>query len=85
MMLDDSLSNLLGWLFVHPLRLPPGTRLWMMLPLVACVATVYRATRARHVHDMPRATAITFVNIVVGMFAIAIAFYGVHMLARYIW
>ncbi len=68
----------LGWLFVSPLKLPAGARLWMMLPLVACVALVYRATRARDVRRMPRATVLTFVNIVVGMALIAVAFYLVH-------
>jgi hypothetical protein len=69
----------LGWLFVSPLKLPAGTRLWMMLPLVACVALVYRATRARDVRRMPRATVVTFVNIVVGMALVAVAFYLVHI------
>lgn len=72
----------LGWLFVHPLNLPYGARLWMMLPLVACVALVYRATRARQVREMPRATAITFAYTVVGMALIAVAFYVVHVAVR---
>jgi len=73
------LLPILSWLFLHPLKLPAGMRLWMMLPLVACVALVYRVTRARDLHRMPRATAITFLNIVVGMALIAAAFYLVHM------
>ncbi len=54
----------------------------MMLPLVACVALVYRATRARGVRDMPRATVVTFINTVVGMALIAVAFYLVHLAVR---
>ena len=69
----------LGWLFIHPLALPARGHLWMLLPLVACVATVYRATRARTPHDLPRATVVTFVSIVAGMAAIAAAFYLVHI------
>lgn len=65
-------------LFIHPLPFPAGARLWMLLPLVACVATVYRATRARDVAHMPRATVITFFQIVVGMALIALTFYLVH-------
>jgi hypothetical protein len=72
----------LGWLFIHPLTLPYGARLWMMLPLVACVALVYRATRARHAREMPRATVLTFTYTVVGMALIAVAFYVVHMAVR---
>ena len=73
----------LGWLFIHPLDLPSGARLWMMLPLVACVALVYRATRARSAGEMPRATVITFISIVVGMVLLAIAFYLLHLGVRW--
>jgi hypothetical protein len=73
----------LGWLFLNPLKLPAGARLWMLLPLVACVAVVYRVTRARDLSRMPRATAITFLNIVVGMALIAVAFYLVHLGVKY--
>lgn len=68
------LALLLGVLFVNPVPFPPGARLWMLLPLVACVAAVYRATRVRSVAEMPRAT-ITFIYIVVAMALIAVAFY----------
>ena len=68
----------LGWIFIHPLSLPVGAKFWMLLPLVACVAAVYRATRARNAGELPRATVITFFNIVVGMVLIAAAFYLVH-------
>lgn len=72
----------LAWIFVHPVDLPASARLWMALPLVACVAAVYRATRVRRVRDMPRGTVITFVNIVVGMAAVAAAFFVVHWAVR---
>ncbi len=72
----------LGWLFMHPMQLPGRMHLWMLLPLVVCVAVVYRATRARRPAEMPRPTAITFVNITVGMFLIAGASYAVHMFVK---
>ena len=71
--------TLLGWIpFLHPVTLPAGARLWMLLPLVFCIAVVYRATRTRRARSMPKATIITFINIVLGMVAIAAAFYLVH-------
>lgn len=78
-------GELLGWLFVQPATLPPHMRLWMLLPLVACVALVYRATRARDLRGLVRPTALTFVNILVGMVVIAVAFYAVHMAAIRMW
>ncbi len=73
---------LLAWIFVHPLKLPAGARLWMFPPLALCVALVYRATRAASARELPRSTAITFVNIVLAMTAIALGFYGLHEVVR---
>jgi len=74
-----SAATLLAWIpFIHPLPLPDGARLWMFLPLAACVAVVYRTTRARTARELPKATLRTFINIVVGMCLIAIAAYLVH-------
>jgi len=73
---------MLATLLVQPLRLSSEARLWMLLPLVACVALVYRATRARQVRELPWATVRTFLTIVFGMAAIAGAFYLAHLAAR---
>jgi len=75
-------GSILGWLFVNPIHLPTGARLWMLLPLVACVAAVYRATRSRDAREIPRAALFTFISIVVAMVLIAAAFYVLHMGVR---
>jgi hypothetical protein len=73
------LAALLAWIpFINPLPLPDGARLWMFPPLAACVAVVYRTTRARTARELPKATLKTFINIVVGMCLIAIAAYVIH-------
>jgi hypothetical protein len=72
------LGGLMATLFVRPIELPPWMRLWMFLPLAACIALVYRATRARSPEELPRATALTFLNIVMGMVALAGATYVLH-------
>jgi hypothetical protein len=72
-------TAVVAWIpFIHPLKLPAGSRLWMLLPLVACIAVVYRATRARTVRGLPKATVRTFINIILGMCAIAIVAYLLH-------
>lgn len=69
----------LAQLFIKPMKLSfPGGRLWMFLPLALCVAVVYRATRSRTPAELPRSTAFTFVNIVVGMALVAAGLYVVH-------
>lgn len=78
------MSLLLAALFVHPLKLPEGSRLWMFLPLAACIAVVYRATRARSLAGLGRATLVTFVNIVLGMVLIALAAYALHRLVLWL-
>jgi hypothetical protein len=79
-MMLAQLALTFGWIFINPVRLPDGWRLFTLLPLAACVALVYRGSRARTVRELPRPTLITFFNIVIGMFLIALAFYVVHML-----
>ena len=70
------LQGMLAWIpFVHPIQLPPAARLWMFLPLAACVAVVYRATRAHTARELPRETVKTFISIVIGMCVIAIVAY----------
>jgi hypothetical protein len=78
-------SALLAWVpFLNPVKLPSGARLWMFLPLALCIAVVYRATRARSLEKLPRGTLVTFVNITVGMIAIAAAFYLVNKAALFL-
>lgn len=64
--------------FVNPLPFPAWARLWMFLPLAACVALVYRATRARTTEGLARRTVFTFFNIVFGMVGIALGAYALH-------
>lgn len=78
--MEHAAGALLAWLFVTPLDLPDKARLFMFFPLAAAIAVVYRATRAKRVEDLPRATVITFLNICLGMFAIAISAYLLHRL-----
>lgn len=75
--------SILAWLFINPLPFPAGARLWMLLPLVACIALVYRATRARNVRELPWSTVRTFLSIVIGMVLIAAGFYALHMFVRH--
>lgn len=70
----------LAALFVHPIELPYSLRLWMFFPLALMIATVYRATRAHSPRELLVPTIVTFLQIVAGMFAIAIGFWLVHQL-----
>ncbi len=69
----------LGFIFITPLKLPPGGRLWMFFPLALAVAVVYRATRSRTPRELPLPTLVNFLQIALGMIAIAVAFYLLDM------
>lgn len=71
----------LATLFVHPIALRPGVRLWLFFPLAACIALVYQATRVNHAGVIGRPALRTFINLVVGMIAIALGFYLLHQVA----
>ncbi len=70
-------------LHAWPWPITPAGKLWLFLPLVMCVAVVYRATRSRTVRHLPWDTLVTFINIVVGMCVIAIAFYVTYEVVIY--
>ncbi len=79
------LTGLLAWIpLLHPIALPTSARLWMFPPLALCIAVVYRATRARTQDRLLRGSLITFVNIVIGMWLIALAAYLVHAIALWL-
>lgn len=72
-------SLLIAWMpFIHPIELPVQLRLWMFVPLAACIAVVYRATRSRSTEGLLRRSAVTWINIIVGMWLLALAALGVH-------
>ena len=78
-------AAMLAWIpFVYPISLPTSARLWMFPPLALCIAFVYKATRARSADTLLRGSLLTFVNIVVGMWVIALGVYGVHALVLWL-
>jgi hypothetical protein len=57
-----------------------AARLASFLPLIFCVALVYRATRVRHAHELWRGTLITFGNTTLGMAAIGVGLFVLYEL-----
>ncbi|MCA9244756.1 MAG: hypothetical protein KDA32_12410 [Phycisphaerales bacterium] len=70
----------LAMLFWQPIELPLRMRLVMFLPLALCIAAVYRATRSKRVEDLPKSTALAFMNITLGMGALAVGAYCLYEL-----
>ncbi|MBI5864569.1 MAG: hypothetical protein HZB38_08685 [Planctomycetes bacterium] len=82
-----TLATLLGmWIpLLHPIPMPTSARVWMFFPLAAAVAAVYRATRARDVAGLTWPIIRTWLNIIIGMWLIALAAYGLHMAVIRLW
>ncbi len=60
----------LATLFYNPLHLPASATLWLVLPLCAAVAIVYKALRVTHVRRLPREAAALIVYITAGLVAV---------------
>jgi hypothetical protein len=71
-------SDLLGTIFLNPLPLPGIQRMLLLLPLCLAIAIVYKTTKCARVRDIPLASLILWVTIVVGMYAV-----GVGLLIMY--
>lgn len=78
--------SVLAWVpFIDPVALPIWLRLWMFPPLAIAIAVVYRVTRARDTAGLLRGSIFTTINIILGMWAIAIGVYLMHALVlRYL-
>lgn len=70
--------GMLATLFWHPIELPLRMRLLMFIPLAVCIAAVYRATRSKRVEDLPKTTLLAFLNITLGMGALAVGAYYLY-------
>lgn len=58
---------MIATLFYHPLPLSFSTYLWLLVPLCAAVAIVYKAVRVRDVRTLPREVGVLIVYMVAGL------------------
>ncbi len=63
----------LATLFVHPLIIPWSLHLWLVLPLCAAVAVVYKTLRVQRIKSLPREVVVLWVYMLGGLSALAIA------------
>ena len=73
--------QLLAWtLFVHPIVLNGRLRLFMLVPLVLCVAIVYKTIRCRNVREIPLASLVLCGTIILGMFSVGVVLWAAFRL-----
>ena len=59
-------------LFVRPIQISGIGRLAMLLPLTLSVSIVYKTTKCNHVREVPLASIVLWITIVVGMYAVGV-------------
>ena len=67
-------------ILTSPVVLSKTQQMLLLLPLCLCVAVVYKTTKCQNVRQIPLAALVSFISIVVGMYAV-----GVALLLVYQW
>ncbi len=75
------MSDMLAF-FVYPVDLSRLQQLLLLLPLCLTVSVVYKTTKCAEIREIPLAVAVSWLTIVVAMFAVGIAvIFLYHLLA----
>ncbi len=64
---------MLASLFTHPMLVPSHWLPWMMLPLCASVAVIYKTVRVPTLRRLPRAVVVLWAYMLGGLIALAAA------------
>ena len=72
------MTGLLAGLFTTGIDVTGRQRLLLMLPLCLAVAIVYKTTRCEKLRDMPMATFILWITIVIGMYAVGVGLWAFY-------
>jgi hypothetical protein len=63
-------------LFVTGIELSGIQRFLLMPPLCLCIAIVYKTTRCESLRDIPLATIVLWITIVIGMYAVGLGLWA---------
>jgi hypothetical protein len=66
--------------FIQPMTLSRWQQMILLLPLCLTIAVVYKTTKCENVRDIPMASLVSWITIVVGMYAV-----GAVLLVLYEW
>ena len=74
------MSALLANLFVHPVTVAGWEQSVMLFPLCLAIALVYKSIKCERPRDVPLASLILWVTIVVGMYAVGVGLWGLYLI-----
>ncbi len=73
---------MIATLFYNPIALPSdSTLLWLLLPVMAGVAIIYKAVRTKQIKKLPLEILVLMVYIVIGLFALG---GGLYLFQKYL-
>lgn len=69
---------MLATIFHHPAELSSDDMLWLLLPLCAAVAIVYKTVRTKHLHRLAIETALLVGQMVAGLIALGAGLWAIQ-------
>ena len=69
---------MMGTLFVNPITIPIKYQLWLLLPLCAAVATVYKTIRVTDIRRLYIEILSLLAYMVAGLVALGVALWALH-------
>jgi len=67
--------DVLATLFLNPITLSRWASIILLLPLCLAVSVVYKTIKCGNVRDIPLASVVSWITIVVSMYAVGIALF----------
>jgi len=70
--------ELLGALMINPIVLGRWQQMLLLLPLCLAVSVVYKTTKCEHVRDIAMTSAVSWITIIIGMYAVGVVLYLIY-------
>lgn len=70
--------DVLATLFVNPITLGRWHSIFLLLPLCLAISIVYKTIKCDNIREIPLASAVSWITIVVGMYVVGIALFVIY-------
>lgn len=74
------MNTVLSSLYVDPVELEGWQRLLLLLPLCLAIAIVYKTTKCDRLRDVPLASVVLWITIVIGMYVVGVGLFVIYEL-----
>jgi len=70
--------DVLATLFINPITFGRWQSILLLLPLCLAISVVYKTIKCDNIREIPLASVVSWVTIVVGMYAVGIALFVLY-------